>query len=303
MEKIVRYNPVINGCKICKICNKNKKLNTEFSFHSATGYYMGTCKECKNDERRDKYILTSGRREGKRFIKQKTCIKCLITKDVNIENFTRGGGTFSNICRCCKNKKREEKLKQTLHKGYLPDDSIKTCISCKEDKFIIDFSFSKKIGYYSSYCKPCDVKRKQEKHKLQSIEELSKRKEKARKYFHNNKPSYLYHSYKNFDDNKGLINDLTLEFIEKEIVNPCSYCGHKSTGLDRIDSSIGHTIKNSIPCCKECNIAKLDSFSYNEMLIIGKAIKEVKDKRLKSNSPEYIKTGLYIDNIEILIDK
>lgn len=27
-------------------------------------------------------------------------------------------------------------------------------------------------------------------------------------------------------------------------------------GIDRVDSSIGYTIQNSVPCCKICNYAK-----------------------------------------------
>lgn len=34
-------------------------------------------------------------------------------------------------------------------------------------------------------------------------------------------------------------------------------------GLDRIDSNRGHTIDNVVPCCKQCNTAKLD-YSVND---------------------------------------
>jgi 5-methylcytosine-specific restriction endonuclease McrA len=51
----------------------------------------------------------------------------------------------------------------------------------------------------------------------------------------------------------------------------CVYCGsppmgvrtHKNlngdflfNGLDRVDNSKGYTLKNVVPCCKQCNIAK-----------------------------------------------
>lgn len=55
--------------------------------------------------------------------------------------------------------------------------------------------------------------------------------------------------------------------------NPCIYCGEKPTektppkkwqvptylnGIDRVDNSIGYTLENSVPCCRQCNWAKRD---------------------------------------------
>jgi len=51
--------------------------------------------------------------------------------------------------------------------------------------------------------------------------------------------------------------------------------------LDRKDSSIGYCMENVVPCCKECNQAKRDWFTFDEMIVIGAAIKQVKDARKK----------------------
>ena len=56
------------------------------------------------------------------------------------------------------------------------------------------------------------------------------------------------------------------------ISRPCHYCGAAPVqlatpkrrdkreagynGIDRVDSNVGYTIENSVPCCKVCNIAK-----------------------------------------------
>jgi 5-methylcytosine-specific restriction endonuclease McrA len=47
----------------------------------------------------------------------------------------------------------------------------------------------------------------------------------------------------------------------------CHYCGNKiiGVGLDRIDSSIGYTIENCVPCCKDCNIMK-NAKGYDEFI-------------------------------------
>jgi len=67
--------------------------------------------------------------------------------------------------------------------------------------------------------------------------------------------------------------DLTLDqFINISSMN-CHYCGafpsptkgHRqwseiihTNGLDRVDSSMGYLSSNVVPCCKDCNVAKLD---------------------------------------------
>ena len=71
-----------------------------------------------------------------------------------------------------------------------------------------------------------------------------------------------------------------IEYLQL-IIEPCYYCGLENTsvagvGLDRLDNSIGYILKNVVSCCTECNRAKSDKFTSEEMKIIGKAICEVK---------------------------
>lgn len=67
---------------------------------------------------------------------------------------------------------------------------------------------------------------------------------------------------------------LSLEEFSKLIKQNCSYCGNppaqeikrmksKKTqiiynGIDRVNSSLGYTIKNCVTCCKKCNRSKSD---------------------------------------------
>lgn len=63
---------------------------------------------------------------------------------------------------------------------------------------------------------------------------------------------------------KRLKKFLSISFEEyAEIVkNDCFYCGGilppAGFGLDRIDSSLGYTINNVLPCCRVCNVLKND---------------------------------------------
>lgn len=273
-----RYNPIINGFKICKVCKENKEVTSSFSFHKTTGYYLGTCKECANKISRLKRPVSTGRREMSIFIKQKKCLKCLEVKDLAcFPKYTRN---TSNICSDCATKHSQEKLQKRLNKGYLPDTAVKTCIVCNEEQNISNFSFSKNIGYYSSYCKTCDVKRKQAR--VQKLSEIEKEELKAygRNWHYSHKAKSLFNVYNKFDFHKNLENDLTIEYLDEQLKLVCTYCGYTSTGLDRLDNSKGHSQNNCVPCCWECNTAKMDNFTLEEMKIIGLAIKQVKDTRL-----------------------
>jgi hypothetical protein len=65
----------------------------------------------------------------------------------------------------------------------------------------------------------------------------------------------------------------------------CCYCGLPNTtvvgsGLDRVDPKGDYTIENVVSCCADCNRMKFNIFTLEEMLIIGKAIREVKLARM-----------------------
>lgn len=61
---------------------------------------------------------------------------------------------------------------------------------------------------------------------------------------------------------RGIQNDLTFEQFVRLIANPCHWCGGKLPetrgGLDRLDSSIGYSLSNCVPCCRRCNVIKMD---------------------------------------------
>jgi len=92
------------------------------------------------------------------------------------------------------------------------------------------------------------------------------------------------------------------EFLEwsKKRLRKCAYCGIRDTdlaavglktqigrdlnavGVDRLDSSKDYTIDNICLCCFACNKAKGNVFSDGEMRVIGKAVADVWQKRLKA---------------------
>ena len=76
------------------------------------------------------------------------------------------------------------------------------------------------------------------------------------------------------------------EFLEFTNETNCHYCdapvhfkihiyveGESPTNLDRKDSALGYSKQNCVVCCKRCNVAKNNHFTYEEWVEIGKVIK------------------------------
>ena len=56
--------------------------------------------------------------------------------------------------------------------------------------------------------------------------------------------------------------DFQITFLEYEqffFKKECSYCPElNTTGIDRVDNSVGYILSNCVPCCEWCNRMKLD---------------------------------------------
>lgn len=100
------------------------------------------------------------------------------------------------------------------------------------------------------------------------------------------KASKMISSYKVKDKKMGFVDicDIDIDWmIENIITKSCVYCGdNKNVGCDRIDNNKGHTKDNVVPCCVVCNTARGNNFSFEEMKILGKTIKLIKDERSKA---------------------
>ena len=89
-------------------------------------------------------------------------------------------------------------------------------------------------------------------------------------------------AYQRIDKKKGQNCDLDQQYLLESFNQNCVYCGYPSDGVDRISNKEGHIKSNCVPCCKECNIARMDNFTHEEMFVIGNTIRAVKDTRLKN---------------------
>jgi len=82
----------------------------------------------------------------------------------------------------------------------------------------------------------------------------------------------VYSRYKTNAKKKGRDFELSKEIFKVLAESNCYYCGIKPSkinrnrygtggyvynGIDRKDNSQGYTVENSVPCCEDCNRAKL----------------------------------------------
>ncbi len=168
------------------------------------------------------------------------------------------------------------------------------CTICKTEHPLTDTHFHKDKSRPSGFmfnCKKCEKKRGHEKYLknprkfrygLLTDEQKAARLIVAGKYRRTPKGKAIFYfkAYQKFDRKRGYECDIDQAYLLESFKKPCVYCGFPSVGVDRISNKEGHTRKNCVPCCMECNVARMDNFTNEEMIIIGKAISEVKKLRI-----------------------
>ena len=65
-----------------------------------------------------------------------------------------------------------------------------------------------------------------------------------------------YKSYLMRANKKGFPFEFTVEEFEAICSADCFYCGDSGFGIDRVNSKLGYTKENSVPCCSKCNMMK-----------------------------------------------
>jgi hypothetical protein len=168
-------------------------------------------------------------------------------------------------------------------------EGFRKCTRCKIEKELTSEYFYKQKARPQGFdytCKECDKKRtKKVKPRAEwSEERVAKRKQSLAKYARSEKGKSIsiFKAYEKFDLDRGYETSITKEFLLSLRKQSCIYCGFPATGVDRIDNKKGHTIENTVACCKECNVARMDNFTHEETFLLGKTIREIKLNRDKN---------------------
>lgn len=192
----------------------------------------------------------------------KKCICC--KKELSVSMFdpsSKNQDGYESTCKKCKIKKREyyERNKEKI---------LKRCAEYtaahKEEKAARDRKYAQehkeqRQQYQKEY---------RESHKEANAEYQKqyriKNKDKLDEY--KKAPHIRYKVYQS----NARVKDRDFNLTEDEFIEiskqPCVYCGEYSdtyngepfSGVDRVDSNLGYSIDNCVPCCATCNRMKLD---------------------------------------------
>lgn len=174
-----------------------------------------------------------------------------------------------------------------ISSGKIEYGGVVECKSCRKVKECSPENFmltnkGKKSESVSKRCRNCDYLAGRDRHaeSMSNPEFANRRREASKEWRSKNRHIVALKNYVAIDKKKGFVCSLTKEDVEKIQSMPCVYCGDtERIGADRIDNSTGHTLENCVPCCADCNVARSDNFTHEEMKIIGSAIRTVKRNR------------------------
>lgn len=111
------------------------------------------------------------------------------------------------------------------------------------------------------------------------------------------KPSIRFSAGKSVAKSHGHVWAISKRRYIKLVTKPCYYCGRSladeiGVGLDRINNNRGYYPNNVLPCCGICNKVRNNVFTVEEMLLLGKVIAEIYNKRptldLKKKERKYL---------------
>ena len=72
---------------------------------------------------------------------------------------------------------------------------------------------------------------------------------------------------------RGFAFNLTEDYIAFLLTQPCHYCGLlNAIELDRSNNENGYTVENVVPACRRCNMVKNHHLTYEQMIIVAKAL-------------------------------
>jgi len=145
-------------------------------------------------------------------------------------------------------------------------DKGKKCTGCGEEKELSEFhkNCTKHDGLQEK-CKACRSAwaagyylANREKKLKQGREYKKNNREAIQKHDKEYKqsPEGKFSRYKGRAKKKGYKFELDFELFKSLSLATCYHCGGEGYGIDRLNSSEGYTVSNSVPCCTLCNMSK-----------------------------------------------
>jgi hypothetical protein len=153
-------------------------------------------------------------------------------------------------CQDCLAKDREkDNSRRALTKQTITESGTKQCSTCCN---IFDLSHFEGEKTITKTCISCRTQNKRQD---------QQRDKPHRNLLAKQNSKQVYRVYQKEALRRGLDFQISREFVDSFILQPCHYCGHvdeekKFNGIDRIDSNVGYYTDNCVSCCKMCNYLK-----------------------------------------------
>ena len=148
--------------------------------------------------------------------------------------------------------------------GSNPTTSTKKCSRCSRSMMPEDFAIARRTPrtYYRRWCKTCENRRKRNYNVAYfgKYRDIVNARIRDQRRSPEHRAKFIVRDSRRSDQKKGLVCDLSIEFVQSLISRGCTYCkGERDRvrmSLDRIDNTQGHTRKNVLPSCIDCNLIR-----------------------------------------------
>lgn len=106
---------------------------------------------------------------------------------------------------------------------------------------------------------------------------------KQREWLAGNVEYVRYKAYVQIDRKRQRDDTLSWNEAKPLMESPCHYCGvNPGGGLDRLDSSRGHSADNVVPCCRKCNNI-LSDLPEEAKQYLAPGLRQIREKGLFEN--------------------
>lgn len=294
----------------CAMCGEVLPLDRFYRSASGSGLRRVCC-DCVGRLRRDAYHRRERRCHCCNQIKTsfptrsaicaecfgavRRCGRCRAVKPIG--EFHKDSGAATGVATVCKDCRREVNRDGRLSRTT-------TCLHCGQQKRRSEFQKDKKVcdecrAKTTLVCGVCGVRQPLSEFCERDSRQALGRALRCRSCARNKSRTYSttaggrYRALASAAKKGHYQLDISLEEHAELLRQRCHYCGQSlhptGSGLDRINPLGGYSLDNVVPCCRDCNGAKSDRFTHDEMIVVGEAIGRVKSARASHDSHHFHK--------------
>jgi len=163
---------------------------------------------------------------------------------------------------------------------------MKICSKCKKAKDLGNFYVKSRRGRreVDAICKACS-KLYSKDYYTRNYARIKHRRRAFGKLWYSRKWSHFCHRLKRTNKTNDLTKDQFYSLFSPD--TKCVYCKFipdtDKLSVERKDNNVGYIPSNVLMACLDCNKLRGNKFTYEEMKIIGRALREIKLARIDNS--------------------